>query len=510
MWLLTQQNHYRSFENMDAKQIIKAVLNPYLEDVKLNSKFSVIYECEPMDKRVQTIQLGENDYDFLIRLMNEEGLSYFFYHDTVTAHLVIVHNIPAALRKIKTKFQKITKNLPFLAKTNYETEPGVQIENSQNMSLYNYQISLIAPTAKCRILSNPDYRVAESTVNVQVPQSSKLFSNMDGFQSEITFFLPTNKLIEFTKTKKEEHLKKRAESFLETDFSSKSTFSADTHTFGFLPIWQICDVDLNISGKERMTTYKSKITNKRSFYAYAMDHRFDESLGCFYVECRFFNTNDDSFSPSHDPVKHHNATCIATVVNFKSDDTTSNNFDVPNTFRIRLPWHEANQSVKTRVSFFWASQKYGSLFMPESGSEVIVTFLEDDPDYPIIIGALYNSKNDYPLDVKDREKVGKFGARGIIFKDNSAQFVFETEKKQNNEVKTMTIETSDGNIEIAASNIETNAKKTFTLNTIDPKSQLKMDDSTVLLNGLDNGGTLKIEKTKMSATSNSISLNADA
>jgi type VI secretion system secreted protein VgrG len=41
----------------------------------------------------------------------------------------------------------------------------------------------------------------------------------------------------------------------------------------------------------------------------------------------------------------------------------------------------------------WAGRNWGTLFMPRVGDEVIVQFLEGDPDRPIIMGSVYNADN---------------------------------------------------------------------------------------------------------------------
>lgn len=49
-----------------------------------------------------------------------------------------------------------------------------------------------------------------------------------------------------------------------------------------------------------------------------------------------------------------------------------------------------NRSCWVRVSQNWAGKKWGALFLPRIGQEVIVDFLEGDPDRPIITGRVYN------------------------------------------------------------------------------------------------------------------------
>jgi type VI secretion system secreted protein VgrG len=50
-------------------------------------------------------------------------------------------------------------------------------------------------------------------------------------------------------------------------------------------------------------------------------------------------------------------------------------------------------SCFVRVGQMWAGQKWGSMFTPRIGQEVIVSFMEGDPDQPIITGTVYNAQN---------------------------------------------------------------------------------------------------------------------
>ena len=61
--------------------------------------------------------------------------------------------------------------------------------------------------------------------------------------------------------------------------------------------------------------------------------------------------------------------------------------------------HDDNSSCWLRVASNWAGDRYGALTLPRVGMEVVVAFLEGDPDQPIITGCLPNSLNPtpYPL-----------------------------------------------------------------------------------------------------------------
>lgn len=68
--------------------------------------------------------------------------------------------------------------------------------------------------------------------------------------------------------------------------------------------------------------------------------------------------------------------------------------------RVKVQFHwdrigamNENSSCWVRVSTTWAGPGFGAVFTPRIGMEVIVDFLNGDPDYPIILGCVYNAAN---------------------------------------------------------------------------------------------------------------------
>jgi len=64
---------------------------------------------------------------------------------------------------------------------------------------------------------------------------------------------------------------------------------------------------------------------------------------------------------------------------------------------------DENSSVWVRVSQYWAGKNWGAMHIPRIGQEVIVDFLEGDPDHPIIIGRVYNAEQMPPYTLPDEQ-----------------------------------------------------------------------------------------------------------
>jgi type VI secretion system secreted protein VgrG len=69
---------------------------------------------------------------------------------------------------------------------------------------------------------------------------------------------------------------------------------------------------------------------------------------------------------------------------------------------VRFPWQRGDDRaipIPARVSQFWAGKGYGAWFLPRVGQEVLVAFEEGDPDRPTIIGSVYHDPQDLPFDL---------------------------------------------------------------------------------------------------------------
>ena len=123
--------------------------------------------------------------------------------------------------------------------------------------------------------------------------------------------------------------------------------------------------------------------------------------------------------------------------------------------RVKVHFHwdrhdksDENSSCWVRVSQFWAGKTWGSIHIPRIGQEVIVEFLEGDPDRPIITGRVYNADQTPPYTlpgnktqsgIKSRSSSGGSGANCNEFrfedKKGSEQVLLHAEKDQTIEVE---------------------------------------------------------------------------
>lgn len=131
--------------------------------------------------------------------------------------------------------------------------------------------------------------------------------------------------------------------------------------------------------------------------------------------------------------------------------------------RVKVQFHwdregrrDENSSCWMRVSQAWAGKNWGAMYIPRIGQEVIVEFLEGDPDRPIITGRVYNGKSmpPYPLPdektkstLKSNSSKGGEGFNEIRFEDkkNKEQVFFHAERNMDVHVKNDSFESIYGN-----------------------------------------------------------------
>ncbi|UXN04804.1 type VI secretion system Vgr family protein [Bartonella sp. HY406] len=100
---------------------------------------------------------------------------------------------------------------------------------------------------------------------------------------------------------------------------------------------------------------------------------------------------------------------IATVVGPEGEEIHTDQYG---RVKVHFPWDRhkdpkaEDSSCWIRVSMNWGGGKYGHVALPRIGHEVIVDFLEGDPDQPIIIGRTYHASNQPPYNLpEDKTKM---------------------------------------------------------------------------------------------------------
>jgi len=181
---------------------------------------------------------------------------------------------------------------------------------------------------------------------------------------------------------------------------------------------------------------------------------------------------------------------------------------------VQFHWDKSAKSMRCRVAQMWASKEWGTMFTPHIGMEVIVEFLDGNPDRPVVTGCVYNDNNMPPWPLPDKKLTsGILTVRDnwLLFDDTEGAEVIdmhaqkdftsvvendETHEVKNNSTKiirgTRTVKITKDSITTIDGKLETKVKGDVLLES-DTKITLKVGGSTIVLEP----GGIKIDATKI-------------
>ncbi len=540
--LLSYQNNYRSFEDKTTQEVLTAVLEPYISALKAEN-FDVNFQIVESPKRVQIVQKGETDYAFMLRLLEEDGLSFFHVHTEASSRIFITDSLVNAFRNVRKEFTQIKDDITFYfdLQSNLHHLSNVRTLEGAEMPLFGYGVKIRPQVQECLLFDAVrDYRLADKSLKPSELKQEEANSQLE----QTSAFLPkqiipslTTHLVNMQTSEREDYFNGLGKRALNTSATSSHHSGGSMHVFGFWPIWRTCLLKSNLSSQRLLakTNYESNFLDKekQEFQAYSVQHRLrhpqfenyqqapQQNIAKQYSYCevdvKFMLADDEDFLLSQDKnqlsTRSYSGPYTGIVAEFvESTDKTEKDFEVPNTIRVQMPWHDQNnkESIKARWSTFAASKESGSLFIPEVGDEVLVMFMDGDPDYPVIVNSLYNAQNNYPLQVANREKEGPFATRGVMFSEQKAKFTFGPVKNDNDTVDILSLTTKEGNCEIAAANIDVTADKTYSVSVEEPKSTMIFDDKQVAITALNNGSKIEFAKDSLTSQSKSVSIEGNS
>ncbi|MBC8071877.1 MAG: type VI secretion system tip protein VgrG, partial [Deltaproteobacteria bacterium] len=119
--------------------------------------------------------------------------------------------------------------------------------------------------------------------------------------------------------------------------------------------------------------------------------------------------------------------------------------------KIKFPWDRLGETDDTsscwaRVAQSWAGPGWGAMFIPRIGMEVVVEFLEGNPDRPLVTGCVYNAFTSTPFPLPDNKtkttlksqsSPDKAGYNELTFEDlaGSEQVIIHAQKDFNEKVE---------------------------------------------------------------------------
>jgi|GEM_PF-353297 len=377
-WFLTQTSHNRIFQNLRIPDILGKVFDGYNVSIRVNQG---LYQ-----PRNYCVQYNESDWDFASRLMEDEGIFYFFEHSS-NGHTLVITDADSNIVACPSK-----EDIPFeidVASDQNEWQGAVRSWQVVNRSrtgkfmLRDHHFQL--PTNPLEAEEPTHYEVnGNSAYEVyEFPGGyAKHFDGVDASGGD------TSDQLQKVFTDRQRFVEIRQQ---EIDSMHKSA-EGRTDCCAMIPGFRF-----------KLTTHPTAANNTnhtivtlQTEAVQSPGYHSDEDVRNAYVSS--FTTipqgeGQARFRPlrkTRRPVM--NGCQTATVVGASGEEIYTDKFG-----RVKVQFHwdrdggfNATSSCWLRVGTSIAGNKWGTMFIPRVGQEVIVDFLQGDPDQPIIVGSVYN------------------------------------------------------------------------------------------------------------------------
>jgi type VI secretion system secreted protein VgrG len=362
LWFLTRTTDCRIFQEMTVPDIVKKVFldHPTAEfSFELTGSYPTLTYC---------VQYRETDFNFISRLLEHEGIYYYFRHTGGQNMLVVTDSYSGheAFPNYKELPINITNRITrpdFEQITSWDfsrrVEPGVYTHDHYDLERPTVELQTQKTTA--RQYENSDYEVYDYPgLYVKAPVG-------------------------------EQYAAVRIEEY-GTEFETvEGATNARGVSVGYL---------LKTNGHPRQDQNDEYLIVAASYDLEYSDYEAVPDRGGANYSCNFTAmASRQQFRPRRlTPKPFMQGPQTARVVGPSGEEIHTDKFG-----RIKVQFHwdrygkgDENSSCWIRVSQTWAGKGWGSVVIPRIDQEVIVAFLEGDPDQPIVTGCVYNGENTPP------------------------------------------------------------------------------------------------------------------
>jgi type VI secretion system secreted protein VgrG len=359
LWFLSRTADCRIFQNMKVPDIIKKIFGDLtFKDFELR----LYGDFAPRD---YCVQYRETDLNFVSRLMEEEGICYYFAHKD-NKHILVLANDPAAHNACPN--QKTAR---------YDFRGG-SIQYEDVVTEWHYQEEF-RPGA----WSQTDYNFETPSTSLAVTVNGKNPYEIYEFPGEHGVRAEGDRLSRIRLQEQSVPASVSSGTSGCRHFSSGFQFTLKDHYRS----------DLN---QAYLLTAVRHMATEGGNYAVGSGGGEEFSYQNSF-ECIPFST---PFRPQRVTPQPLVQGCQTAVVVGPAGEEIYT--DKHGRVKVQFHWDREgkkneNSSCWIRVSHPWAGQGWGAVSIPRIGQEVIVDFLEGDPDRPVIVGRVYNAERMPPF-----------------------------------------------------------------------------------------------------------------
>jgi type VI secretion system secreted protein VgrG len=416
LWFLTRTSDCRIFQNKKVPDIIKEIFQENgfsdFED-KLTGSYREWEYC---------VQYRETDFNFVSRLMEQEGIYYHFTHvdgkhtlvlcDGYSSHTPLAAYTEIPYLPLSEQGGTRWKDYIYAWKFTKSVQPGSFAHTDYNFTKPKSDLFTTAPLPRSH--SHAEYEIFD------YPGEYEEAGDGDSYARQRIEELQNG------------HEVLEGEG-IARGVATGGLFSLVEHPRG----------DQN---REYLITSSTCVLHSDAFES--VPEIAEEPIFTCEFKCAVSKENYRSLRSTPKPIVQGPQTAV--VVGKAGEEIYTDEYG-----RVKLQFHwdryggsDENSSCWVRVSQIWAGKNWGAMHIPRIGQEVVVEFLEGDPDRPIVTGRVYNADQMPPYGlpanmtqsgIKSRSTKGGSGDNfnEIRFEDKKGdeQVYIHAEKNQDNVVE---------------------------------------------------------------------------
>ncbi len=368
----------------DANQALyEIVIRPWLHLAELTTDFKIFQQKTvvniiddvlgdynfPYEKRLSgsypqldfQVQYGESDFNFIERLMEEWGIYWFFEHNEGKHKLILVDNVGAHKRSPSEAYHVIQYSAD---------DPKL---DEEYISQFHFQETITSG----RWVTN-DYDFTKSRADIMALDSKPRktsFNEMEIYHWPGDYEQP-----------------EIGEQLARVRMEERGALGSRSEGYGELR-GIACGTNFELTG------YPVEKANRE--YLVLRSHLMVEEIGQVTDQSEFKYRCDFSVQPTTKIYRHPmtvprpktSGPQTAVVVGPPGEEIWTDEYG---RVKVRFLWdrygkNRESDSCWLRVSQAWAGNNFGGIYIPRIGHEVIVDFINGDPDRPLIMGNLYNN-----------------------------------------------------------------------------------------------------------------------
>lgn len=355
LWFLSRSADCRIFQEKTVPEIVKEIFEKYgLTDIsnRCSGSFRIWEYC---------VQYRETDLNFVSRLLEHEGIYYFFEHEEGKHTLVLADSSSAHSIELTVPFYR--EGASWLREIDHIDD--WRVDNTVSSGAFVHKaFDFNAPKTNLLKTSN-------------VPKNHALAS-MEIFDFQNDYMKPAEG---------ESYAKIRLEELQTEHEVVQATGNARGLTCGAL--FSLTDYPRDDQNHEYLVVSANYILQSNDFESTTTI----DTSALFRITLTAIDAKVSYRPPRMTPKPVVQGSQTAIIVGKSGEEIWTDEYG-----RVKVQFHwdrygKSNEmsSCWIRVAQIWAGKGWGGIMTPRIGQEVIVDFLEGDPDQPIITGRVYNN-----------------------------------------------------------------------------------------------------------------------